>query len=123
MLDSRELAAIYGHEHQEMFEGRFHGQKRDDSEHVLDGRHFADGTVVESYFSPSDHPIENAVLPLIRGSLRTLDVAMFFFTSDVLADALIDARARGVDVRVILDAEGASSRYSVHPWLCAQGSR
>jgi len=46
---------------------------------------------------------------------------MFFFTSEVLASALIGASARGVEVRVILDAEGAASRYSQHPLLCAAG--
>jgi phosphatidylserine/phosphatidylglycerophosphate/cardiolipin synthase-like enzyme len=115
------LAAIYGQEFDEMFGGRFHGQKADDLAHVLGARHFADGTVVESWFSPSDRPIENAVLPLIQGALHTLDVAMFFFTSEVLGDALIQASARGVEVRVILDAEGAASRYSQHPRLCAAG--
>jgi phosphatidylserine/phosphatidylglycerophosphate/cardiolipin synthase-like enzyme len=90
---------------------------------VIEPRHFADRTAVESYFSPSDRSIENAVLPLIRGATRTLDVAMFFFTSEVLADALIEATARGIETRVILDAEGASSQYSQHPRLCAQGMR
>jgi phosphatidylserine/phosphatidylglycerophosphate/cardiolipin synthase-like enzyme len=121
LIDSPELAAIYGQELDEMFGGRFHGQKRDDGGHVLGAHHFADRAVVESYFSPSDRPIDSAVLPLIRGATRTLDVTMFFFTSEVLADALIEAMARGVETRVILDAEGASSRYSQHPRLCAGG--
>jgi phosphatidylserine/phosphatidylglycerophosphate/cardiolipin synthase-like enzyme len=120
---SPELSAIYGRELEQLWSGRFHGAKTSAGGQVLDARHFADGTVIESYFSPSDHPIENAVLPLIEAATRTLDVAMFFFTSEVLADALLSAAARGVEVRVILDAEGAASRYSQHPRLCAQGIR
>jgi phosphatidylserine/phosphatidylglycerophosphate/cardiolipin synthase-like enzyme len=120
-ITSPALAAIYGREFEEMFGGRFHGQKADDLTQALDARHFADSTVVESWFSPSDRAIANAVLPLIQGALETLDVAMFFFTSDEIANALISASARGVRVRVILDAEGAASRYSQHPRLCAEG--
>jgi phosphatidylserine/phosphatidylglycerophosphate/cardiolipin synthase-like enzyme len=120
-IPSPALAAIYGREFEEMFGGRFHGEKADDLTHLLDARHFADGTVVESWFSPSDRPITNGVLPLIHGAQSTLDVAMFFFTSDEIADALISASARGVRVRMILDAEGAASRYSHHPRLCAEG--
>ena len=122
-IASPELAAIYGRELEEMHGGRFHRDKTDARKHVLDARHFADGTVLESYFSPSDQPTDNAVIPLIQAATQTLDVAMFFFTSEVIADALLAAAARGVEVRVILDAEGAASRYSEHPRLCERGIR
>jgi phosphatidylserine/phosphatidylglycerophosphate/cardiolipin synthase-like enzyme len=121
VFHSRALAAIYEHELEEMFGGRFHTDKADDTEHVLDGRVFGGGTIVKSYFSPSDHATDNAVLPLIDGATRTLDVAMFFFTNELIADAMLAAAARGVRIRMILDAEGAQNRYSQHPRLCAQG--
>ncbi len=121
VFHSRALAAIYEHELEEMFGGRFHNDKIDDTEHVLDGGVFGRGTIVKSYFSPSDRATENAVLPLIDGAGRTLDVAMFFFTNELIADAMLAAAARGVRIRMILDAEGAENHYSQHPRLCAEG--
>ena len=120
-ITSPALASIYAREFEEMFSGRFHREKTEDNGQVLDANHFDDGTIVKSWFSPSDRPIASAVLPLIQGAEQTLDVAMFFFTSEVLADALVQARGRGVQVRVILDAEGAANRYSQHPRLCSEG--
>jgi hypothetical protein len=101
--------------------GLFHKRKLDNTLHVVDGGHFTDGTVVKTYFSPTDHARDNAVLPLVEGATTTLDIAMFYFTSQEIADAILAARARGVAVRMILDAGGASNAYSKHPLLCAAG--
>jgi hypothetical protein len=116
-IESVPLAAIYRHEFEEMFGGRFHHRKRDDTEHVLP----AVGGTIESYFSPSDDAIAHGILPLIERAVATIDVAMFYFTDRAIAAALIAAHARGVRVRVVLDAGGAANRYSVHPRLCAAG--
>lgn len=43
----------------------------------------------------------------IRGARRCVWLAMFCLTDDVLADELLKAHARGVDVRVIVDDEQA----------------
>jgi phosphatidylserine/phosphatidylglycerophosphate/cardiolipin synthase-like enzyme len=58
---------------------------------------------------------------LIAAATETLDIAMFYFTDASIADALLAAAARGVNVRMILDAGGADNRYSKHPQLCASG--
>lgn len=121
MINSRKLAQIYSTEHAEMFGGQFHHRKEDDTEHVIDTDHFVDGTLLRSYFSPTDHAVINAVLPLIDGAQHTLDIAMFFFTSQPIADAIVAAQARGVQVRMILDAGGASNQYSKHTLLCEAG--
>jgi phosphatidylserine/phosphatidylglycerophosphate/cardiolipin synthase-like enzyme len=114
VFESSELAGAYEHELEEMFGGRFHRDKAADTPQALER--------VKSYFSPTDRAIDNAVLPLIDGAAHTLDVAMFFFTSEPIADAMLAAAERGVRVRTILDAEGASNRYSQHPRLCAAGT-
>ena len=121
LIESRALAEIYQGEFEEMYSGLFHEAKSDNSTHVLDEQRFTDGTELRSYFSPTDAATKNAILPLIDAATQTLDVAMFFFTSNEVADALLSARARGVKVRVILDAEGASSEYSQDARLCAAG--
>ena len=101
--------------------GLYHKRKTDNTLHVIDGTHFSDGTVVKSYFSPTDHARDNAVVPLIAGASATLDIALFYFTSQEIADAILAARSRGVAVRMILDAGGAANTYSKHPDLCAAG--
>jgi phosphatidylserine/phosphatidylglycerophosphate/cardiolipin synthase-like enzyme len=121
LISSHRLAEIYTAELEEMHGGLFHNRKSDNTAHVVDATHFTDGTLVKSYFSPTDHAAENAVIPLIDGATASLDVAMFYFTSDAIADALIAAKQRGVNVRMILDASGASNAYSKHAALCASG--
>jgi PLD-like domain len=122
LLTSYKLADIYRGEFEEMYgAGLFHKRKSDNTQHVLGGAHFTDGTIVKSYFSPTDHAGANAVIPLIDAATTTLDVAMFYFTSQEIADAIVVARSRGVAVRMILDAGGAANAYSKHARLCAAG--
>jgi phosphatidylserine/phosphatidylglycerophosphate/cardiolipin synthase-like enzyme len=110
------LAAAYTRELEEMLGGQYHAQKQDDTPHRF--APLSDGTVIELYFSPSDKTLEHALLPLIRGARETLDIAMFFFTEPSVAQALVDAAARGVAVRMVLDAGGAENKYSRHLQLC-----
>jgi len=122
LIRSYKLAAIYRGEMDEMFaSGLFHNRKTDNTQHVVDGSHFTDGTIVASYFSPTDHATNNAVIPLINAATQTLDIAMFFFTSQPIADAILAAQARGVAVRMVIDASGAANAYSQHGRLCAAG--
>ena len=51
------------------------------------------------------------VLDLINGAKKTIDLKMFTFTSDDIAEALIRAQKRGVKVRVMLNpARSSGSR-------------
>ncbi|MET0596110.1 MAG: phospholipase D-like domain-containing protein, partial [Polyangiaceae bacterium] len=122
LITSYKVAEIYRGEFQEMFgAGLFHKRKSDNAQHVIGGTHFTDGTVVKSYFSPTDHARDNAVLLLINESTATLDIAMFYFTSQEIAGAILAAKNRGVAVRMVLDAGGAGNAYSKHPLLCGAG--
>jgi phosphatidylserine/phosphatidylglycerophosphate/cardiolipin synthase-like enzyme len=122
ILSSYKLAEIYRGEFEEMYTGGlFHKRKTDNTLHAIDAGHFTDGTVVKSYFSPTDQARANAVVPLIDAATATLDIAMFYFTSQEISDAIVAARARGVAVRMVLDAGGAANAYSKHRDLCAAG--
>ncbi len=121
LLSSYRVAEVYTAQFEQMAAGRFHNRKTDLGGHVIDAAHFSDGTLVKSYFSPTDHATENAVLPLVNAATQSLDIAMFYFTSQPIADAVSAARARGVAVRMVLDASGASNAYSQHHALCASG--
>jgi PLD-like domain len=104
------------------FSGKFHNNKADNTLHMLDGTNFTDGTtLVKSHFSPTDNARDNSVIPLIDEATSTLDIAMFFLTSQQIADAIVAAHNRGVDVRVVIDAGGAANASSKTPALCAAG--
>lgn len=54
-------------------------------------------------FLPDDHQGTSRLLKLINSAQKTLRVAMFTFTRTDLADALLAAKNRGVNVQVALD--------------------
>jgi phosphatidylserine/phosphatidylglycerophosphate/cardiolipin synthase-like enzyme len=120
-LRSKQLAAVYLTEFEEMYSGAFHRRKANNTRHLVQMDTENGPMRIESYFSPTDRAIASAVLPLIRNAKRTLDIAMFFFTSREVAAALVEAHRRGVSIRMILDAGGASNRYSQHHTLCEHG--
>ncbi len=64
-------------------------------------------------FSPEDK-IESKIVNLINEANSSINVAMFSFTSEKISTALIDAKNRNVNVKVILDKGWSeqNSRYS-----------
>lgn len=77
---------------------------------------------IEVYFTPSFEPIDKIVY-LIDHSKKSIDVAMYSFTSRPLAQSLINAKKRGVKVRILLDGEWNSpkNRYSKVEYLLKNG--
>lgn len=69
-------------------------------------------------FSPSkSHDAQNTVLSIINGARHSLDVAAYLFTSKPIAEALLDARQRGVSVRVVADQKANSDKYTAVTFL------
>ena len=60
---------------------------------------------ISVHFAPTGErrALEAAIGAEIRGAARSIDVAMFHFTSDRLVQALAERRRAGVAVRVLLD--------------------
>ncbi len=77
---------------------------------------------IEVYFTPSDVPIEK-IIYLIDHSKKSIDVAMYSFTSRPLAQSLINAKKRGVKVRLLLDGEWNSpkNKFSKFSYLIKNG--
>ena len=63
----------------------------------------------QAAFSPSPEAVK-LVERTIRKAEKTVDVAAYYFTSQKIADALIAAHKRGVEVRVLLD-KGQGKRH------------
>ncbi len=75
---------------------------------------------IQTAFCPSPTCVSLTVSALDTAKSRVW-VAMYSFTNDTLAQALIRAEERGVDVKVILESQQAGSKYSKHPGLMQAG--
>jgi phosphatidylserine/phosphatidylglycerophosphate/cardiolipin synthase-like enzyme len=74
---------------------------------------FADTPAIQDAFSPYQGATA-LVVHTIDEARQTLRVAAYSFTSRPIADALIAARQRGVDVRVVLDKSQDTDRSLEH---------
>lgn len=119
LIDSTALATVYTTEFAEMYGGDFHDEKTDNTTHVLPT--LADGTVIESYFAPTDDAETNAIVRAIDQATTKINMRTFFLTSETIVEALKDAKDRGVTVRVILDATSAHNEFSLHGDLRTYG--
>ena len=106
VIKSPEAAKIYKAEFEQMFEGKFHRDKISGSK--------SNPPNMEIYFSPQDKALSNGVLPRIKNAKKSIYIPAFFITENSFTQALINAKKRGVDVKVIIDALSASSKYSKH---------
>ncbi len=75
-------------------------------------------TPVESFIGPTG--LEARMAALIDGAQSTLDIQMYLFTVDSLADKVVAAKNRGVTVRVLLDPDHEGN-INVKPTLTAGG--
>ena len=102
------LTRAYRTEFEEMWGGtdaqpnvansRFGAQKTDNTPHLFN----VNGTLVESWFSPSDGTTARIADALHTADQR-IEFALFAFTSSTLTDVLIDLEAQGRTVRGIMD--------------------
>ncbi len=66
---------------------------------------------VEVYFSPGGG-CTDAVVREVRAARHSILVQAYSFTSTRIAQALVDAHRRGVDVKVLIDKEAAGEQNS-----------
>lgn len=104
VINSADVAKIYKTEFEQMFNGNFHSTKIPTAKNKANG--------MQIYFSPQDKTISNAVLPIIENAKDYIYIPIFVITENRVVEALINAKQRGVDVRLISDALNASSKYS-----------
>lgn len=67
-------------------------------------------------FSPNQGSLP-LVLKAINSSQKSIHVAAYSFTSKPIAEALLAAKKRGVDVEVIADEKSNSGKYSATTYL------
>ncbi len=78
---------------------------------------------IEVYFTPSYKALDR-ITDLINISTKSVDVAMYDFTSRPLSHALVIAKRRGVKVRVVLDRSSndpKDNQYTKYTYLKNNG--
>ena len=68
-----------------------------------------------------DSAIEKTIVPLIDNAKHYIYMSVFLITDKRLAAALINAKNRGVEIKVIVDATNAKAKYSKHRLLRQHG--
>jgi phosphatidylserine/phosphatidylglycerophosphate/cardiolipin synthase-like enzyme len=73
-----------------------------------------------AFFSPNGG-CTDAVVSALQAAKKTVLVQAYSFISAPIAKALVDAKKRGVDVRVILDKSQRTERYTGATFLANEG--
>ncbi len=118
-LRSSRLAADFTTEFEEMFSGHHFGP---DSLANTPYPHLTlNGTPVEVYFAPDDHPLAR-LLALIGAAERQVVFMTFNFTVHELGDTLVALHQRGVEIRGIFEAQQVTySQGNEYPRLSQAG--
>lgn len=66
---------------------------------------------VSYYFPRGGGDAEGALINVISSANHSLDIAIYSFTDQKVADAVLSARSRGVSVRVITDKQESGGKY------------
>lgn len=115
---SAHIAVAYAREFDEMFvSGRFSRDKLDNTPHRFS---FDDGVSVEVRFAPSDG-VEDAVGRALLAARQELAFAMFYWTSDRLADIVLSKDAGGMRFMGVWDAVGQKNQASEDNRFCQAG--
>lgn len=117
VINSEEAAKIYKTEFEQMLAGNFHTVKQKHNKNILK----FGNTELQAYFSPQDKSITNGVLPLIKNAKKYIYIPTFVLTERRVTEELINAKNRGVDVKIIIDALNASNKHSKHKLLRENG--
>ena len=99
------VARAYEAEFTQMFVQKRFGRQSEDNNQE---RFQLNGTPIEIYFSPADHP-EKILQDLIKQAKSSIEIAMFAFTQNDIFQALLAAQQRGVTIQAIWDFTGLSS--------------
>lgn len=90
--------------------------------HAVNARPYsapANGTI-EVAFSP-DAGATELVVKAISSAKKSILVAAYSFTSKPIAQALVDAHKRGIDVKIVVDKSQKSARYTSATFLANMG--
>jgi len=112
LTSSPRIVNTYINDFESLYSGAFHISKNTKVPQQLP---------IAAYFSPQDEIIKSKIIPLINSSTSYVYMPIFYLTHKELTSSLIEAKKRGVDVKIIIDATNAHAKYTVHKLLRASG--
>lgn len=117
VIESKEIADLFTKEFEQMLSGKFHSAK---DTLTLPRKYLLDNSEIEVYFSPKDKP-STRITELIRSAKTYIYIPTFLITHNEISNELINAQNRGVDVRVIIDANSVTTKNTKHAQLRKAG--
>lgn len=117
IIKSKEIASLYEKEFDQMISGHFHKGK---TKHNLSNKFQLGNSIVEVYFSPQDKT-SNRIIEIIHSAKKSIYVPAFLITHSGISNELIKAHNRGVDVKIIIDANNIYIKNSKHQLLRKSG--
>jgi phosphatidylserine/phosphatidylglycerophosphate/cardiolipin synthase-like enzyme len=109
ILQSPELARLYGAEFQQMYEDRKFGTSRRMSR--ASPPLTIQGTNVEVLFSPENRP-SSRIVRAINQAQRDVKFLAFSFTDDAIGQAMIARSREGVNVTGVFETSGSNTTFS-----------
>lgn len=113
VINSEQIAKLYEAEFEQMLSGKFHNTK---SKHNLPNKFIIGNSELEVYFSPQDKP-SYRIIQLINNAKHYIYIPTFLITHKSITEALINAKKRNVDVKIIIDANSVNTRNTKHQIL------
>lgn len=95
------IAQIYKNEFEQMFNHKFSNEKEKLKKEEIEN--------LKIYFSPQDNALQNEIIPSIKNAKKSIYVSAFYLTEKNIINELINAKRRGVEVYIIVDALGAKN--------------
>lgn len=117
IINSNAIAELYKKEFEQMLSGKFHNKK---VKHNSSNKFQISNSVVEVYFSPQDKSSKR-IIELIKNAQNYIYIPTFLITHTNISNELILAKKRGVDVRIIMDANNVYTRNTKHAILRTNG--
>lgn len=115
VINSEPISALYEKEFEQMIEGKFHNSKNKIS---MQNKFIIGDTEIEVYFSPQDEA-STRIIELINNAKTYIYIPSFLITHKKITNALIQAKKRNIDVRIIIDANSVYTKNSTHKTLRA----
>lgn len=115
IITAKDIAQLYENEFEQMLSGKFHGQKLPIN---LPHSFNIDNSKIDVCFSPYGRCITK-IIPIIDNAKDYIYLPTFLITHTELTNALIRAKNRGVDVKIIIDANNTTTRNTKHAMIRA----
>ena len=115
VIHSEQLAQYYKKEFEQMYlYNKFHENK----EKIFTKNFLKVGnSEIKLFFSPNSRIVDDGIIPELKQAKKNIYISMFLITNKDIVNELIAAKKRGVDVKLIIEANHAKQQYTMHNQL------